>query len=50
MVRVASVAAYRASLEAIADDCPEGPSGVFNPFPAAPWDVLNAAQDSPTAF
>jgi hypothetical protein len=50
MARVASVTEYRTDLEAIADACPDGPTGVFTPFPAVPWDVLRAAQDLPTAF
>jgi hypothetical protein len=50
MTRVASVAQYRVELEAIADACPEGPSGVFTPFPVAPWDLMTVAQDLPTAF
>lgn len=50
MTRVASVTKYRTDLEAIADACPDGPSGVFTPFPAVPWDVMHAAQDLPTAF
>jgi hypothetical protein len=50
MTRVASVAQYRVNLEAIADACPDGPSGVFTPFPVAPWDVMAVAQDLPTQF
>jgi RTX calcium-binding nonapeptide repeat (4 copies) len=50
MTRVASVTKYGTDLEAIADACPDGPSGVFTPFPAVPWDVMHAAQDLPTAF
>ena len=50
MTRVASVTKYRTDLEAIADACADGPSGVFTPFPVVPWDVVHAAQDLPTAF
>jgi hypothetical protein len=50
MTRVASVTKYRTDLEAIADECPDGPSGVFSPFPKVPWDIIPAAQDLPTAF
>jgi hypothetical protein len=50
MTRVASVTKYRTDLEEIADACPDGPSGVFTPFPVVPWDVMRAAQDLPTEF
>jgi hypothetical protein len=50
MTRVATVAQYHADLVAIADACPDGPTGVFTPFPVGPWDVAPLAHDLPTQF
>jgi hypothetical protein len=45
--RTASTETYSTELVAIAQACPEGPSGVFSPYPVVPWDVLPAVAQAP---